>query len=978
MIRQARSRTRGIGQSHIAFGGGLDTVTPPLELRPGLCRVANNIECDLYGGYVTTAGYEASNGKPKPSAATYSIINITLTGSISVGNTVTGVTSGATGYVIAITSGYIAVTKITGTFVSGEVLNVAAAPQATTTSAAVVSGASTNLLNAQYNNLAADVYRADISAVPGSGSVTGVVRYNDVTYAFRNNAGGTATDIYKSSAAGWVNVPLFYELPFEQGVLMPPAEGSQVSQGSVTATVKRVALESGDWALNSAKGRLIVTTPSGGSFAQGYITGDPSVTAANGINWTTRISAADNIWTSIAYGAGLFVAVAGSGTGNRVMTSPDGITWKIRTSAADNEWYSVAYGNGIFVVVANLGGSGNRVMTSPDGITWTTRANAVDNQWRSVIYGNGLFVAVSTSGTGNRVMTSPDGITWTSRTSAADNNWLSVTYGNGLFVAVAGTGTGNRVMTSPDGITWTIRTSAADNTWVSVVYGNGLFVSVAFDGTGNRVMTSPDGITWTIRTSAADNQWRSVVYGAGLFVAVAGSGTGNRVMTSPDGITWTIRTSAADNNWTSIAYGGGLFVVVAASGSGNRVMTSPAIDNTIALATSTATAITLNPNGNYKFVTTNYTGSTTTKRVYGANGVDRGFEFDGTVLVPINTGMTTDTPSHVFSHKNHLFFSFGGSVQHSSPGFPYQWSPITGAGELAMGDAVTGFIAQPGSQTSGALTIFTRNRTATLYGSSSADWNLVTYREELGAISGTMQDVGLTIFLDDQGITSLQTVQEFGNFSHATLSNQIKTFFSGKSAITSCVARKKSQYRLYFTDGTGVYVTVGPGKYGASVVGMSTVTLPNKVVCIHSSEDSNGSEVILFGSDNGYVYEMEKGTSFDGAAIGWSFKLARDVLKAPRVEKRFSTVMLECSSAGYAQFNVDYSLGANTTLMPQPSPTSCSIDLSPGSKRDVEAVIHLVGQAESIALQLSGSSDYSYPVTFSGAIVNYAQRKLMR
>ena len=976
MIRQARSRTRGIGQSHIAFGGGLDTVTPPLELRPGLCRVANNIECDLYGGYVTTAGYEASNGKPKPSAATYSIINITLTGSISVGNTVTGVTSGATGYVIAITSGYIAVTKITGTFVSGEVLNVAAAPQATTTSAAVVSGASTNLLNAQYNNLAADVYRADISAVPGSGSVTGVVRYNDVTYAFRNNAGGTATDIYKSSASGWVNVPLLYELPFEQGVLMAPEEGSQVSQGSVTATVKRVALEGGSWALNSAKGRLIVTAPTGGSFALGNITGDPSATANNGVVWTSRISAADNGWSSVTYGNGLFVAVSQDGTGNRVMTSPDGITWTIRTSAADKPWTSVTYGNGLFVAVAT-NSSGNLVMTSPDGITWTLRASAADNNWNSVTYGNGLFVAVGAGGTGNRVMTSPDGIVWTIRTSAADNWWRSVTYGNGLFVAVSITGTGNRVMTSPDGIVWTIRTSAADNGWSSVTYGAGLFVAVSDTGTGNRVMTSPDGITWTIRTSAANYQWWGVTYGAGVFVATATNGGANGVMTSPDGITWTLRASA-NNQWLSVTYGNGLFVAVAFSGTGNRVMTSPAIDNTIALATSTATAITLNPNGNYKFVTTNYTGSTTTKRVYGANGVDRGFEFDGTVLVPINTGMTTDTPSHVFSHKNHLFFSFGGSVQHSSPGFPYQWSPITGAGELAMGDTVTGFIAQPGSQTSGALTIFTRNRTATLYGSSSADWNLVTYREELGAISGTMQDVGLTIFLDDQGITSLQTVQEFGNFSHATLSNQIKTFFSGKSAIASCVARKKSQYRLYFTDGTGVYVTVGPGKYGASVVGMSTVTLPNKVVCIHSSEDSNGSEIILFGSDNGYVYEMEKGTSFDGAAIGWSFKLARDVLKAPRVEKRFSTVMLECSSAGYAQFNVDYSLGANTTLMPQPSPTSCSIDLSPGSKRDVEAVIHLVGQAESIALQLSGSSDYSYPVTFSGAIVNYAQRKLMR
>jgi hypothetical protein len=64
------------------------------------------------------------------------------------------------------------------------------------------------------------------------------------------------------------------------------------------------------------------------------------------------------------------------------MTSPDGITWTSRTSAADNEWRSVAYGNGLFVAVSISGT--NRVMTSPDGITWTSRTAATDTGWLSV------------------------------------------------------------------------------------------------------------------------------------------------------------------------------------------------------------------------------------------------------------------------------------------------------------------------------------------------------------------------------------------------------------------------------------------------------------------------------------------------------------------------------------------------------------------------------------------------------------------
>ena len=46
-----------------------------------------------------------------------------------------------------------------------------------------------------------------------------------------------------------------------------------------------------------------------------------SQAAADGITWTSRTSAADNYWFSVAYGDGLFVAVSTSGTGNRVMTS---------------------------------------------------------------------------------------------------------------------------------------------------------------------------------------------------------------------------------------------------------------------------------------------------------------------------------------------------------------------------------------------------------------------------------------------------------------------------------------------------------------------------------------------------------------------------------------------------------------------------------------------------------------------------------
>ena len=87
------------------------------------------------------------------------------------------------------------------------------------------------------------------------------------------------------------------------------------------------------------------------------------------------------------------------------MTSPDGVNWTSRTSAADNSWRGITYGNGLFVAVA-FTGTGNRVMTSPDGITWTIRTSPVDNTWEGIVYGNGQFVSVADTGDSYRVMTS--------------------------------------------------------------------------------------------------------------------------------------------------------------------------------------------------------------------------------------------------------------------------------------------------------------------------------------------------------------------------------------------------------------------------------------------------------------------------------------------------------------------------------------------------------------------------------------------
>ena len=353
--------------------------------------------------------------------------------------------------------------------------------------------------------------------------------------------------------------------------------------GTITA-----ALNMEDAAFNFANR---VTVPSATSTPIGAAASNSitiSTSGALAITWTARTSAADLLWTGIAWSPSLalFAAVAADGTGSQIMTSSNGTSWTIRSHSGSSRVFTGICWSpdlSIFCAVANNDGGlpvANQVITSTDGTNWTNRTAAQNNDWSRVCWAPeiNLFCAVATDGA-SRVMTSPDGVTWTVRTAAAANQWRSVCWSSDLllFVAVAQSGVGNRVMTSPDGITWTSRTSAEDNTWYDVTWSSelALFCAVSADGV-TRVMTSPDGTTWTGRTAAAANQWLGVIWVSAwsLFVAVSNTGT-DRCMTSPDGITWTANATPNTNNYAALAYAPALSLAaaVAQSGTGNRVMT---------------------------------------------------------------------------------------------------------------------------------------------------------------------------------------------------------------------------------------------------------------------------------------------------------------------------------------------------------------------------------------------------------------------
>lgn len=578
--------------------GGIDAESAQLTLKPGLVVGALNYESSALEGYERMGGFECFDGRPRPSDATYKAFqtNAPFSG-VSVGQTLTGSTSGATGKIIAVRSNrQLVVTRVMGAFEYGEMLTVAGTPIGLLEQdASDVTGFDDN----DFLTLAESDYRADIAAVPGSGPIRGVAVLGSTVYAWRDNAGATACDIYKSTASGWTLVPLYRELAFTAGSVAP-TEGGTIVKGSSSAVVKRLVLESGSWASGTAAGRLIITPP------------------------------------TAEFTAGAFTS----------------------------------------------------------------------------------------------------------------------------------------------------------------------------------------GITAT--------------------------------------------------------------------------------------ASGASTAIVLLPGGRLDHVVYNFTGRAGGQRIYGADGVNRGFEFDGDTLAPVKTGMTDDKPVHCVAHKNHLFFSFEGSVQHSGIGSPFQWTVVSGAGEIAAGDVITGFQVLSGDSSGGALMVMTLTRTWVLYGASSADWQFTVFANDVGAQRWSVQSLGRVLVFDTLGVATVSQSQSFGNFERLPLSARIQRLIANRTVLASTVNKSLKRMRIFFSTGDSLSLTpVGdavafmPFSYGKKVYATVDAVI-------------NGEQRNFFGSDDGFIYEADRGRGFDGQEIFAYLKLAFNHTKSPMERKRFRRVDLETTTESACRMSVlgEYSLGA--------------------------------------------------------------------
>jgi hypothetical protein len=329
------------------------------------------------------------------------------------------------------------------------------------------------------------------------------------------------------------------------------------------------------------------------------------------------------------------------------------------------------------------------------------------------------------------------------------------------------------------------------------------------------------------------------------------------------------------------------------------------------------------PGGDYNFTNYNFLASSTSNTMFWTDGVNKARMFDGTTVSVIdNVGMgANDKPVNLAAHNDRLFLAYvEGSLQSSLLGNPSDW--VTDSEELGIGSNITDLIAGVGN----TLVIFCDEAIKILKGTQDVNtWELETFSDVSGAYEHTAFRLFGTIFyMDDRGVTNLTAAQEFGDFASNSISQKVyKTIQENKSKITcATVSRDKNQYRLFFNTGVALYFSF----LNKQLRGVTSVKFDIPVLSIVEGEDAEGNNVIYFTSEDGYVYQMDSGTSFDGSQIETKMQTAYYHYGSPRNWKKFLSITAEISSLSDLDIAVRTLFDYNSSYLPKAGPTLLDLE----------------------------------------------------
>lgn len=297
------------------------------------------------------------------------------------------------------------------------------------------------------------------------------------------------------------------------------------------------------------------------------------------------------------------------------------------------------------------------------------------------------------------------------------------------------------------------------------------------------------------------------------------------------------------------------------------------------------------------------------------DGANPAWKWNGTTETVINGTGAPTAPKYAAMHLSRLILapaSNGSSIALSAANDDTNFNGIAGAIEINVGDTIKGL-----KTFRDTLYIFCTNNIFKLTGSSSSDFAIVPVARSIGCLShDSIQEVGGEVFfLANDGIRPISATERIGDIELALLSKSIQPTLKddvlgafGEDSFSSCIIRKKSQYRLFVNntnateDSSISYIAKFSGSVGQASIewGLLQGIRP---YCADSEYIGNNELAAMAHPTNGYVYRQESGNDFDGRAIAWTYSTPYLTFKDTFIRKVIHKVDVFAEFEGVTNMN---------------------------------------------------------------------------
>lgn len=261
----------------------------------------------------------------------------------------------------------------------------------------------------------------------------------------------------------------------------------------------------------------------------------------------------------------------------------------------------------------------------------------------------------------------------------------------------------------------------------------------------------------------------------------------------------------------------------------------------------------------------------------------------------------------------------------------------------------------------------------------------------------TIQEIGGDVmFLGPEGLRLFSATDRVGDFNLGVASksvqNEMTSLIASSSSFASCVIKQKSQYRIFGYNITGTSTANSKGMLGTQMVGDNTMTMSwaetlGIKAYVADGDYENQTETLVFAHDDGYVYQMESGNSFDGTNIVASFATPFVSINDPRIRKTFYKMFLYTDPQGGVTVSANLKLDFDSQGVIQPEGIELSNETGSvslygnsgarygttayGNKLVKQFETQVIGSAFSVSLQFI-SDGQNPPFSLDAATLEYA------